>query len=213
MEKGVIYDLDGTIVDSSKLHEKGWLEAGKIHHVPISDQFLKDQSGISNDEAAMLALGERFTESGGSFIQTKHSFVMQNAGSVILYPDFLEAYQKLLESGLKAWICTSAYKPFVEAIFESVPELKVFQDRTIWREMYQRGKPNPDSLLTTSERMGLNIKECLYVGDAFNDYLTAQNAEVSRFVYFCRNLKTRDSKIPQSVPTISKHTQLLSIVS
>lgn len=210
-KKGVIYDLDGTIIITTQLHEQGWLEAGRCLNVPIPEEFLKNQKGNTDEGAARMLLGEKFDKHGKNFIQVKQAYTINNCATAQLYEDFLEAYKKLTEKGIKAWICTSAHEEFITSVFNNLPELKTFESRTVFREMYKVGKPNPEPVLLTSKLMGLDVEECIYVGDAYNDYLAATGAGAG-FAYAWRAPQDKDPRIPDSIPIISDHTQILDLL-
>ncbi|MCL4365917.1 HAD family phosphatase [Patescibacteria group bacterium] len=210
-KKGVIYDLDGTILSTAKLHEEGWKEAGKHHNVEITEDFLKNQKGITNELAARQVLGNKFEELGESFVKIKDDYTVQNTSLVRLYEDFLDAYKKLTEKNIDVWICTSATKKFALTVFDSLQQLQPLTDKTVYREMYTHGKPDPEPILLTAKFMGIPIQDCAYIGDAYSDYLASKNAGCN-FIYFCRDLNDRDLRIPENIPIISNHTQILSLV-
>ncbi len=54
--KGVIYDLDGAVISTQKLHEDVWIYAGKKFNIFISEEMLLNQRGISNEAAASMML-------------------------------------------------------------------------------------------------------------------------------------------------------------
>lgn len=210
-KKGVIYDLDGTIIITTDLHDEGWLEAGRCLNIPIPEEFLLNQKGKTEEAAARELLGKRFDEHGKTMIQIKQAYAINNCATATLFEGFLDTYRKLTENGIKAWICTSASKGFVSSVFKTLPQLQDLANKTVFREMYKEGKPNPEPVLLTAKLMGLPVEECVYVGDAYNDYLAATRAG-SEFAYACRSQTDKDPRIPTAIPVISDHTQILSII-
>lgn len=210
-KKGIIYDLDGTIIVTTDLHEQGWIEAGKRLNINITEDFLENQKGLPEDVSAKLVLGEKYDEHGVNFIRTKQLHTIQNSGSVRLYADFLSTYQRLSEKDIRVWICTSAPREFVLSVFNNIKELQVLKDKSVFREMYKEGKPNPEPVFLTAKLMGLPVQQCVYIGDAYNDYLAATSAGCE-FVYIRPNPKDNDPRIPSTIPVISNHSQILSII-
>ncbi len=210
-KKGVIYDLDGTIIVTTDLHEQAWLEAGRCLNINVPEEFLKNQKGITDEAGARLLLGERFDEHGKNFIRIKQTYAVNNCTIIKLMDGFPKTLEQLTEKGVKTWICTSAHKEFISAVFNSLPQLQTLADKTVFREMYKEGKPNPEPILLTAKLMDLPIQDCIYVGDAYNDYLAASRAG-SKFVYICKNLSEKDSRMPNNVPVISNHTQVLTLI-
>lgn len=203
--KGVIYDLDGTIISTQKLHENAWIYAGKKFNVSISQEMLLNQKGISNEATALMMLPVDKRNLTNEFIAAKVNYVNENIRQAKLFPDVMTTLKQLSENNYKVWICTSAGKDFVEKVLNNSNELKKYN--VIWREMYNNEKPSPEALNLTIKKMGLINSQVCYVGDALSDYKTSINAEV-KFIYFCPNIKNKDARISESIPTISSHKEI-----
>jgi len=210
--KGIIYDLDGTIISTIKLHEAGWVYAGKKFGIHISDEMLLNQSGISNEAAAEMMLPGDKRYLTKKFIAAKAKYVMENANQATLFPGILKVVTQLSKNDYRVWICTSAHRDFVKKILNNFSELKrVIGNNIVWREMYENEKPSPDALNVTLKKMGLPNLQVYYIGDAFSDYKTSVRAKV-KLIYFCPDLRKRDSRIPRSIPVISSHEEIYQIL-
>ncbi len=206
MIKGIIYDLDGTIISTTKFHEKAWIEAGKIFNINIPRDFLINQRGMTN-EAATKMLIPNDEEKLKSFVKAKEEYVIENAGKVDLFKGFKKTCEYLLSKSIKVWVCTSAPKEFVEKVYRGIPFLSKLEDKTVWREMYKNGKPDAEPILLTLNKMNLLTEEAIYVGDAYSDYLSSTNADCN-FVYFCPDDNNKDNRVPKSTPIITSHKEL-----
>ncbi len=203
--KGVIYDLDGTIISTQKLHESAWIYTSKKFNVSISQEMLLNQRGISNEAATLMMLPVDKRNLTDEFISTKVNYVNENIRQVKLFPDIITTLKELSESNYMVWICTSAGKDFVKKVLKNSNELKKYN--IIWREMYNNEKPSPEALNLTIKKMGLINSQVYYVGDALSDYKTSISAEV-KFIYFCSNIKNKDERIPESISAISLHKEI-----
>ncbi|OGZ34319.1 MAG: hypothetical protein A3I88_03705 [Candidatus Portnoybacteria bacterium RIFCSPLOWO2_12_FULL_39_9] len=208
--KGLIYDLDGTLISTQKLHETGWLYAGKKFNIPISKEMLLNQSGISNEEASLMMLPGNKKNLAKKFIKAKVEYVNKNLKRITLFPSALKTIQQLDKKGYAVWICTSAHKNFVKAI-KALKIIKKIGNKIIWREMYKKGKPSPEALNLTMSKMGLANSQIYYIGDALNDYKTSVKAGV-KFIYFCPSVNRKDLRIPKSVKVISSHKEILELL-
>ena len=209
--KGVIYDLDGTIVSTTKLHELGWLYAGKKFNIKITKKMLIKQSGISNTEASLIMLPENKKYLVKNFITAKTNYINQHINQIKAFPNILETIKKLTKEGYRVWIFTAAHKNFVKEVLKIIKGLKIIKNNIIWCEFYKKGKPFPEGLNLTIKKMGLKNSEVYYIGDTFNDHKTSKAAGV-RFIYFCSNIKNKDLRIPKSVPVISSHKEIFRIL-
>lgn len=204
--KGVIYDLDGTLIQTEKLHEAAWLYAGaKFGHF-VTDQMLLKQKGTSNEVAAeMMGVDKKLIP---EFVAEKVKYVMENVDKVTLFPGVIDVIRQLRRKKYKVWIATSAYRDFGMEVFKNLPDLKkLFRANTVWWEDYQESKPSPKCLNVTMGKMRLTSDEVYYIGDAASDYKTALNAGTA-FIYFCPNLAERDFRIFISTPTIFSHREI-----
>jgi len=209
--KGVIYDLDGTIVSTTKIHEAAWLYAGEKFNVPISKEMLLNQKGVSTEAAAKMILPRNKKYLLRKFIKAKQKYVIDNINKAILFPGILKVINQLTRKGYKIWICTSALKARVEEILNIFTSLKKIKNNIIWCEMYRKGKPSPEALNLTTKKMGLAKTEVYYIGDAFSDYKTSAAAKV-KFIYFCPNIRNRDKRIPKPIPIISSHKEIFKLL-
>ncbi|MDP1538811.1 MAG: HAD hydrolase-like protein [bacterium] len=209
--KGLIYDLDGTIISTQKLHEAGWIYAGKKFNIPITKQMLFDQRGISNQEASLMMVPSDKKYLLEKFKKAKIKYVNNNLNQIKLFPDILKIITDSTGGYYSVWICTSATKIFVKRILERFKELKKIKDNIVWRELYKKEKPSPEALNLTIKKMGLKKNELYYIGDAFSDYKTSVAAKI-QFIYFCPDGRNKDSRIPKSIPIISSHKEILKFL-
>lgn len=210
--RGVVYDLDGTIIDATKVHADGWRAAGADYRVSITESFLQYQMGKTNEDAAEHLLGEqRYHEFGKDFIEAKKRYAETHAGEASYFEDFNDAYHCLQQRGIPVWICTSSPRRFCEAVFGRIHALASFESCAVWREMYRRGKPDPEALQRAFTKMGVNAQQVIYIGDALSDCQAALNAQC-QFVYYLRDPAAADPQFPPDVPRIARHGELLKLL-
>lgn len=204
-----IYDLDGTIIDTEKLHEEGWKYACGLQGVTPTLEMLLAQRGLPGDDAARLMLPVEKQDLVRVVREAKAAHVLDHLGEVLFLPGFPEAYQELSARDKKVGICTSARKVFIDAYVAKVPLLRSLEGKIIYKEMYTEGKPSPEPLLLAMQVLGgFNPAECLYVGDAYADYQSAVNAGMD-FFYFRGPASMDDERIPPAIPRLSDHRELL----
>ncbi len=210
--RGIIYDLDGTIISTIKLHEAGWLAAGKRFNISVTKAMLIRQTGISNEAAALIMLPPNKRYLFKDFLDIKRKHVIKNIKKITAFTSIISVIDQLLKKKCKIWICTSAHKNFVMKVLDVLNPLKKIKNNIIWREMYKKEKPSPEALNLTIKKMGLNNSEVYYIGDAFSDYKTSIVAKV-KFIYFCQNFKEKDEKIPKSIPIITSHKEIFKFLN
>jgi beta-phosphoglucomutase-like phosphatase (HAD superfamily) len=173
--RGIVYDLDGTIIDSAAVHAAAWRAAADMYGVEITPQFLKFQRGLTNEDAAkrlLDPLGRLAIQR--ELVREKSDYAEQHASESQYLEDFGDAYEGLRQKGIKVWICTSSSKRFCLKVYEKFGQLRVFTERTVWREMYESGKSQ--GLRVAFDKMIVDPKDIIYVGDAPSDWSAAEEA-------------------------------------
>ena len=208
--KGIVYDFDGTIIDTVKLNEEGWSYAAQKLNIKITPEFIIYQRGVGNYDAAEFLLEDKFEEFGDEFVKLKREYFYNKIYDVELFQDFLEAKELLKQKGYQVWICTSTSNKFMLEYFEKSNDLKEFKEKLVGREDTHLGKPSAEPLLKTFSLMGLKPEECIYVGDAYTDYCASENARTN-FVYYQQGECIKELKDYQY--KITKHNQILSFLN
>jgi HAD superfamily hydrolase (TIGR01549 family) len=202
-KKAIIYDLDGTIIVTIKLNEDAWIYAANKLNLKINKKFLDYQRGIGNLEAALYVLGEN-SDKLDEFINIKKEYFYSHLHKINIFKDFLEAKGKL-EKNYNLAICTSSSSRLVNLLKK---QLSIFNDFKVFvsRDDTFLGKPNPEPLLKTISFLNLEIKDCIYVGDAYTDYLACKQINLD-FVYY--NLDEAYTEMPKEILRIKNHNDLL----
>ena len=215
--KAVVYDLDGTIVDTEGFHKVAWDLASEEYQLGFSGKELVQASlGISSIKTLQKMLpsdrqDEYFIKKAA---EAKFRYFMEliETSNIEIMQGVVETFDRLRSDNLKVAICTSARKENVEALQRNRNSpisqiLESLEGKIAWKEMYQRGKPAAEPLLIALDLIGIMPHQSLYVGDAHPDYGCAMNAGTD-FVYFWNKGSEREIKIPSNVVTIRDHRRL-----
>lgn len=177
--KAVIFDLDGTLVDSMWIWKK------------IDEEFLgRFQIGLPEDLQRSIE-GMGFTETAGYFKKrfllpmeieeikeewnsmayekyTKKVFLKQGAAEFLNY---------LKQQGIKLGIATSNSKELVEAVMKVLEVRAFFQSVTTACDV-KAGKPSPDIYLQVAKELGAEPAECLVFEDIPMGILAGKRANM-----------------------------------
>lgn len=208
MKRGIMYDLDGTFIESADLHEMGWRFAADQLGFSLSDEMLERQKGMTENEASLMMLPSASEAARKHFAEIKRSWTLSNAGKVVAYPLAQETVEKLMGLGYLVGICTSASEMFVRKVLTQLPWLSQIERFIVFREMYERGKPAPDGLAITLKKMGLKKEDVVgYIGDAENDYLASKAAGIPFFL-FCPSAKKPSFDLPPNIQMLQSHEEI-----
>lgn len=174
--KGVIFDLDGTLVDSMGVWAKIDVDylANLGHAVPEN---LKEEITHLGFKEVAKYFKTRFNieDSEKEIMNTWHEMAYKEyRDNIKLKPGAREFLQYLKDSGFKIGLATSNSYPLLEISLKSNGIYDLFDSITITSEV-SRGKDFPDVYLLAADRLGLKPEECA----VFEDILPAVKGALS----------------------------------
>jgi beta-phosphoglucomutase len=168
MAGAVLWDMDGTLVDSEDYHWSAWRDTMAGEGVVIShEQFLKT-FGQRNDSILPLWLGadvslQRMQSVGDAKEDLYRKLV--HIGGLAPLPGAREWIQRLREEGWRQAIASSAPRENIDVVLEVIGLAGVF-DTVVSAEDVTRGKPDPQVFLTAASRLGADPSCSIVVEDA-----------------------------------------------
>jgi HAD superfamily hydrolase (TIGR01549 family) len=176
----LIFDLDGTLVDTVYAHVFAWQRALGEAGLPIDGWRIHRRIGMSGGlftRAVARELGRPLTASEVDSIQARHGELFRELlPERRPLPEAVELLVELRRIGASFGIATSGRRPEIDASLEALglgPETVVVE-----RGNVERAKPEPDLFLACAERLAIPPEECYVVGDAVWDLLAARRARM-----------------------------------
>ena len=210
--EAVVYDLDGTIIDTNALHVDSLNHVGKELGFKITADQYSPLKGLSSTKTLEALLPPAKYSHIPEAVKMRSKYLMEHVGEVEILGHFREAYDQLATRFAVA-VCTSARQEFVDRVLESVPTLRVLAGKIICKERFKEGKPSAEPLRVTLKHLGgLNADQAVYIGDAHADYGSAINVGMD-FFYFCDSSSLDDQRIPQHIPRLYDHQEIFSLIN
>lgn len=162
----VIFDLDGTIVDSMWMWTDIDIEYLARFDKPFYPQIQRDIEGMSIEETALYFQSElNVPRSTEEMIQDWVDMSLKKyRDEVRLKPYAREFISFLRSEGIKTGIATSNAIPMVEACLKSNGIYEMF-DKIVSSSHVKRGKPHPDVYLHTADLLDSASEECIVFED------------------------------------------------
>ena len=180
--KAVIFDLDGTLVDSMWMWKAIDIEYLGRFGYECPDDLQKAIEGMSFSETAVY-FKERFSIPD-SLEQIKADWVQMSIDKyryeVPLKPGAREFLTELRRNGIRTGIATSNGREMVDAVLESLQITDCFDVVTTACEV-AAGKPAPDIYLKVAESMKVNPSDCLVFEDVPAGILAGKRAGMQVF--------------------------------
>ncbi len=176
--KGVLFDMDGVILDTEKLYARFWAEACVEYGFPMTHEQSLGMRGLSrNDGQAYLTklfgseidysvIRACMTERMDAFVET-HGIETKNGA--------VELLKFLKEREIPCALTTSSP---IERVQEQLGRLNLIRmfDQICSAFLVEHGKPEPDIYLYGAKSLGLEPEECLSAEDSYTGLLSAYRA-------------------------------------
>ncbi len=179
--KHLLFDVDGTLVDSYDVNNACMLEMLKLYSPErqVTTDELNTIFGIPGLDALRMlgASDEQIPE----MLQQWEALIRTHAQEFKLFPHVIPVLELLKERGFHMALVTSRSRdcnmggPLGKVLPEPV---RPFMERVICADDTKRPKPYPDPLLLYMEQTGARREEILFIGDAATDLQAARSAGV-----------------------------------
>jgi HAD superfamily hydrolase (TIGR01509 family) len=176
--RALIFDLDGTLIDTVYAHVSAWQRAFDEIGLPIDGWRIHRRVGMSGGlfaRAAAREVGRPISGEEAEALQRRHGELFREMlPERRPLPGAVDLLRELCEEGIPHGIATSGRRPEINA---SLDALGVGAETVVVeRGDVVRAKPEPDLFLTCAERLGIAPVDCYVVGDAVWDLLAARRA-------------------------------------
>lgn len=175
----IIFDLDGTLWDSSESVARSWTEAIRLSGEPllrdkvITGEQIRGVMGMTMDDIANTLFPDlsptRRLELLDRCTREEDNYIASNGGR--LYMD--EKLLSKLGADKRLFIVSNCHCGYIEAFFEYTGFERFFSDYLCWGDT---GKPKSETIKQLIEKNG--CVSPVYVGDTRGDYTAAKNAGV-----------------------------------
>ena len=201
-KKLIIFDLDGVLIDSKINMKFAWNSVNKKFKLKIPfknyfkhigkpfDKILKDLK-ISKD---IKAIEKEFSQSS-----------IANLKKIKLYMGVKKTLKYLTENKIKTAIVTSKALNRTKIILKS---MRVKVDILQCPNKKLRGKPYPDQILKVINKIKVQKKNCIYVGDTLHDSIASRRSNID----FCLARYGYKIGIKKSKISIKKISQVIRFI-
>lgn len=210
MLKGLIFDVDGVLMDSMPYHADAWVQAFGEAGIHIKNTDIYEIEGSNHKGVVDIIFHkaglEPRTSDYEAFLKKKREHFLRNnrAEPFKGMPACLQAlkkkYKLAVASGADRTIVNALMDKFYPGIFEVI----------ISGEDVTRGKPDPEPYLTAVSKLGLETEECMVIENAPLGIKSAKKAGI-----YCVAVPTYlpKEKVTDADMVLADHAELISYLS
>jgi HAD superfamily hydrolase (TIGR01509 family) len=177
LRPALVFDLDGTLVDSVYQHVLAWRRALEAAGIELSVWRIHRKIGMSGGlfaNALLRETGREIKPGEVERLQALHGrFYAEQIDQVRALPGAHDLLVRLNEAGIPWAIATSGSRAGAEPVIRL---LDVDPPVVVTRDEVPFAKPDPHLFLTAARRLGVDIQQAIVVGDSIWDMLAAQRA-------------------------------------
>jgi len=187
MIEAVIFDIDGTLVDSVDLHARAWHEALQHFGHDCPYQQVRHEIGKGGDQLLPDLLPPTVVNSQGEDIKEYRSelFKRKYLSEVRAFPKVRELFERIRADGKMVALASSAKSDEIE-IYKKIANIEGLVDVEASADDAEKSKPHPDIFDATLERLGgINPAGVIVVGDTPHDAQAASKARLLTIGVLC----------------------------
>ncbi len=165
--QALIFDMDGTLVDSGKLHELAWTRTLEKYGIPVDRPLMRSLAGVPGTETVAILADKHNCQLQEEFhiISEYKVSLVQQLLSQHLKPTALHQLAQQYLGKKPMSIGTGAYTDEAKKIIDFCG-LSHLMDHIVGADRVKNPKPAPDTFLYCAELMGVQAADCVVFEDS-----------------------------------------------
>ncbi len=180
MIKGIIFDMDGVLIDSERESDEAWAWASKQRDADMPKWLIDSFKG------APTHMSEKYFNDyyKGKFdywdlrgLRTEYIYKNRETKGITVKPGIYELFEYIKKRGLKCAVATSTRR---ESAYRTLHIIGVWEylSAVAFGDEVANGKPAPDIFLKAAADLGLDSSECVVIEDSINGIKAGYNAKI-----------------------------------
>ena len=169
-KRGVLFDLDGVLLDSEGQYSIFWEQMDREYPTGVENfaSYIKGfhltriLSYFATDEVREQVLNDLLAFERNMRFE--------------FFPGALDFVKRLRAAGIPMAVVTSSDRKKMQALYNQYPEFPSLFDQIITGDMVTKAKPDPECFLMGARQLGMDIKDCIVIEDSRNGLLAGRDS-------------------------------------
>lgn len=212
MIEAVIFDVDGTLIDSVDLHAHAWQET--IEHfgkkIPYDD--VRYQIGKGGDQLMPVFFSKEELEEFGEEMEKYRGelFKREYLPRVRAFPQVRELFERIRNDGRRIALASSAKKDEL-ATYKKVARIEDLIEEETSADDAEKSKPHPDIFEATLAQLGdVRAEQTIVIGDTPYDAQAASKIKLRTIGFLCGGFPEKDLRDAGCIAVYKDSADLLS---
>lgn len=209
--KGIIYDMDGVLIDSEPIY-KGIEEEmyKKLNFHPTQKEVASSMGrGCKNwwgDLKEWYHLDVDPQKMADLEMEQYMAILNGDPNKIPFLPNVKYSFERLSKQGIHLAIASGSARPLVQKVTELL-NIDSIIDGFVSSEDVQNGKPYPEIMEKAAELMAVNCDDCLVIDDATGGLIAARRAGMNAFLFASAPSNMVDASLADEV--VHSHREIL----
>ena len=194
MPKAVIFDVDGTLVDSVDQHAKAWQDAFREFGHDFAFPEIRSQIGKGGDQLMPVFLGAEELEAKGKALEKRRGEILKQTylPTITAFPGVRALLERLIADGTRVVLASSAKADELQ-VYKKLANIEDLIDTETTSDDAEKSKPHPDIFHAALSRIGnVDPAQIIVVGDTPWDAEAAGKAGLRTVGVLCGGFAEAD---------------------
>jgi len=211
--KGIIFDVDGTIVDSVDLHARAWQEAFKKFGREVPFEKVRHQIGKGGDQLMPVFFSKEELERFGKEMEEYRGEIYKrdHLSRVTGFPKVRELFERIRRDDKRIALASSAKKDELE-VYKEIARISDLIEAETSADDAEKSKPHPDIFEAALKRLGgIAPEKIMVIGDTPYDAEAAGKARLRTVGVLCGGFSEEELRATGCIAIYKDPADLLAL--
>jgi HAD superfamily hydrolase (TIGR01549 family) len=210
--QAVIFDIDGTLVDSVDLHAKAWQEAFRHFNREIPFEQVRSQIGKGGDQLLPVFFTEQELQQFGKELEEFRGrlFKKEYLSQVRPFPKVRALFERLIQDGRRIVLASSAKEDELK-VYKQIAQIEDLIQDDVSADNVEKSKPHPDVFEEALKKLkNVKVAEAVAIGDTPYDAQAAGKLSLRTIGLLCGGFPEPDLRAAGCIAIYQDPADLLA---